>query len=68
MDGYVVSSFNKSTGDLDKSSGDTDFITTGPFIGKYSLGKLTGPVWMKCLGGGWLHGVVDEVQRLKRSS
>jgi len=60
VDGYVVSSFNKSTGDLEKISAGTDFKTTGPFIGKYSLGKLTGPIWMSSLGGGWIHGIVDE--------
>ena len=66
VDGYVVSSFNKSTGDLEKISAGTDFKTTGPFIGKYSLGKLTGPIWMSSLGGGWIHGVVDEDQRRKQ--
>ena len=37
-----------------------DLTTTGPIIGFFSRGVLSGPVWISQLGGGWLHGVADQ--------
>ena len=60
VDGFVVSTFTKCVGELDKDTCNTDHIVTGPFIARFSRGQMVGHVWWAVLGGGWLHGEVDS--------
>ena len=59
-EGGAVSSFSRTESELDCETCSPHHVTTGPTIGNFSRGKLSGPVWISQLGGGWLHGVVDH--------
>ena len=61
VDGYVVSTFTRTVGDLDQETCNENHIVTGPFIAKFSRGLMIGHVWWSVLGGGWLHGEVDSL-------
>ena len=58
--GPVVTSFTRTESDLDQDTLRGDLVTSGPLIGHYTRGVLTGPVWLSTLGGGWLHGVPNH--------
>lgn len=59
-EGGVVSSFSRTESSLDGETCSGDHVTTGPIIGSFRRGLLSGPVWLSQLGGGWLHGVPDQ--------
>ena len=59
-EGGVVSSFTRTETELDQETCSPHHVTTGPIIGAFRRGILSGPVWVSQLGGGWLHGVPDH--------
>ena len=59
-EGGVVSWFSRTESELDGETCSGEHVTTGPTIGTFSRGILSGPVWVSQLGGGWLHGVPDQ--------
>ena len=58
-EGGLVSSVSRTEREVDGETCSGGLVRTGPTIGTFRRGLLSGPVWLSQLGGGWLHGLAD---------
>ena len=65
VEGPVVGRLYKTIREMDRdTTKDENKVITGAFIGVYKAGVCNGYIWQGMLGGGWLHGQVDEYGHL----